>query len=135
MLEREGTGSGTSADVPSHCAHIPTPDTPTPTPTPTPTLTPTPTPTPTPGGLKFTDPGPQSCTFNRPCTVQLPTTGAKPPVRYAATGLPRGLALDAASGRITGKPWGSGAFQVTATASDATGATAGTTFTLTLSWF
>lgn len=57
------------------------------------------------------------------------------PVRYAATGLPRGLALDAASGRITGKPWGSGAFQVTATASDATGATAGTTFTLTLSWF
>ncbi|MFD3472473.1 putative Ig domain-containing protein [Streptomyces sp. NPDC058682] len=101
----------------------------------TPTPTPTPTPAPTPGGLKFTDPGPQACTFNRPCTVQLTTTGAKPPVRYAATGLPWGLTLDSASGRITGKPWGSGAFQVTATASDATGATAGTTFTLTLSWF
>ncbi|WP_327738658.1 putative Ig domain-containing protein [Streptomyces nojiriensis] len=97
--------------------------------------TPTPTPTPTPGGLKFTDPGPQTCKFNQPCTVQLTTTGAKPPVRYAATGLPWGLALDSASGRITGRPWGSGAFQVTATASDATGATAGTTFTLTLSWF
>lgn len=41
----------------------------------------------------------------------------------------------AASGRITGKPRGSGAFQVTAAASDATGATAGTTFTLTLGWF
>ncbi|MFF4261647.1 putative Ig domain-containing protein [Streptomyces virginiae] len=107
----------------------------TPTPTSTPTSTPTPTPTPTPGGLKFTDPGPQTCTFNRPCTVQLATTGARPPVRYAVTGLPWGLTLDSASGRITGKPWGSGAFPVTATASDATGATAGTTFTLTLNWF
>ncbi|MER6257932.1 putative Ig domain-containing protein, partial [Streptomyces sp. NPDC001584] len=93
------------------------------------------TPTPTPGGLKFTDPGPQTCKFNQSCTVQLATTGAKPPVRYAATGLPWGLTLDSASGRITGKPWGSGVFQVTATASDATGATAGTTFTLTLNWF
>ncbi|WP_051781596.1 MULTISPECIES: putative Ig domain-containing protein [unclassified Streptomyces] len=109
--------------------------TPTPTPSPTPTPTATPTPTPTPGGLQFTDLGPQTCTFNRSCTIQLTTTGAKPPVRYAVTGLPWGLTLDSTSGRITGKPWGSGAFQVTATASDATGATAGTTFTLTLNWF
>ncbi|MEJ8641388.1 putative Ig domain-containing protein [Streptomyces sp. MS1.HAVA.3] len=57
------------------------------------------------------------------------------PVRYAVSGLPWGLTLDSTSGRISGKPWGSGTVQVTATATDATGASAGTTFALTLTWF
>ncbi|MER5934882.1 Ig domain-containing protein [Streptomyces sp. NPDC002054] len=97
--------------------------------------TPTPTPTPTPGDLKLTHPGPQTCIFNQTCTIRLTATGGKPPVRYAATGLPWGLSIDAATGRITGKPWGSGTLQITATATDSTGAAATVTFPLTLNWF
>ncbi|MBT2480687.1 putative Ig domain-containing protein, partial [Streptomyces sp. ISL-94] len=97
--------------------------------------TPTPTPTPTPGDLRLANPGPQTCKFNQTCTIQLTTTGGKQPVRYAASGLPWGLSLDAASGRITGKPWSSGTVQVTATATDSAGATAGTSFALTVNWF
>ncbi|WP_275435606.1 putative Ig domain-containing protein [Streptomyces sp. ICC4] len=61
----------------------------------------------------------------------------KPPVRYAATGLPWGLTLDANTGRITGKPWSSGTVQITATATatDSTGTTAATAFPLTINWF
>ncbi|KOV23311.1 acid phosphatase, partial [Streptomyces sp. XY413] len=88
-----------------------------------------------PGDLRLADPGPQTCTFNQPCTVQLTATGGKPPVRYAATGLPWGLTLDGVSGRITGRPWGSGTTRITATVTDSTGATAGAAFALTLNWF
>ncbi|MEU9374165.1 putative Ig domain-containing protein [Streptomyces sp. NPDC048255] len=92
------------------------------------------TPPPT-GDLKLANPGPQTCKFNQNCTIQLTATGGKPPLRYAASGLPWGLTLDAATGRISGKPWGSGTVQITATATDATGASTSTTFPLTLNWF
>ncbi|KJY40443.1 acid phosphatase, partial [Streptomyces sp. NRRL S-444] len=69
------------------------------------------------------------------CTIRLTATGGKPPVRFTAAGLPFGLALDAASGRIAGKPWGSGTVQVTVTATDSGGATASAAFPLTLTWF
>ncbi|MFD3330396.1 putative Ig domain-containing protein, partial [Streptomyces sp. NPDC058701] len=81
------------------------------------------------------DPGPRTCTFNQTCTIQLTTTGAKPPVRYTATGLPWGLTLDPTTGRITGKPWATGTLRITATATDTTPTTATTTFPLTLNWF
>ncbi|WP_328972237.1 putative Ig domain-containing protein [Streptomyces sp. NBC_00239] len=91
------------------------------------------TPPPT-GDLKIANPGPQACKFNQSCTIQLTATGGKPPLRYAATGLPWGLTVDAATGRISGKPWATGTVQITATATDATGATATTAFPLTLTW-
>lgn len=97
--------------------------------------TPTPTPTPTPGGLQLANPGPQTCRFNQSCTVQLSSTGGKAPVRYAATGLPFGLAVDAGTGRITGKPWATGTAQVTATATDSAGTTVTAAFPLTVNWF
>ncbi|MFD8984738.1 alkaline phosphatase family protein [Streptomyces sp. NPDC059564] len=97
--------------------------------------TPTPTPTPTPGDLKLVNPGPQTCKFNQTCTIQLTTTGGRAPVRYTATGLPFGLTLDAATGRITGKPWATGTVQITATATDSAATAATTTFPLTLNWF
>jgi hypothetical protein len=87
------------------------------------------------GDLKITSPGPQTCKFNQTCTIQLTATGGTAPLKYTATGLPWGLSIDSATGRITGKPWGSGTLQITATATDSTGATAGTTFPLTLTWF
>ncbi|MCX5175595.1 putative Ig domain-containing protein [Streptomyces virginiae] len=81
------------------------------------------------------DPGPQTCKFNQSCTIQLSATGGRPPVRYAATGLPWGLTVDAGSGRISGKPWGSGTVQITATATDSTGTTVTAAFPLTVNWF
>ncbi|MFF3720839.1 hypothetical protein ACFYYM_00505 [Streptomyces erythrochromogenes] len=47
----------------------------------------------------------------------------------------RGPALDGSSGRITGRPWGSGTVRITATATDSTGATAGAAFPPTLTRF
>ncbi|MFE4635766.1 alkaline phosphatase family protein [Streptomyces sp. NPDC056773] len=128
------THAGNAANVPP-MTEVFTSTTPTPTPTSTSTPSPTPTPTPTSAELKLTNPGAQSCKFNQNCTIQLTTTGGKPPVRYTATGLPWGLTLDTNTGRITGKPWAIGTIQITATATDTTGATATTTFPLTLTWF
>ena len=51
------------------------------------------------------------------------------PTAYAATGLPAGLSLDGASGRITGTPAAAGTSVVTLTATNATGSAA-TTVTL-----
>ncbi|MEU3909631.1 alkaline phosphatase family protein [Streptomyces goshikiensis] len=95
----------------------------------------TPTPTPTPGDLKLADPGPQSCKFNQSCVIQLTATGGRPALHYAATGLPWGMSIDAATGRITGRPWATGTLQVTATATDSAGSTAGAAFPLTVNWF
>ncbi|MFJ3925964.1 alkaline phosphatase family protein [Streptomyces sp. NPDC090022] len=97
--------------------------------------TPTPTPSPTAGDLKVVNPGPQTCKFNQSCTIQITATGGRPPLRHTATGLPWGLTTDATTGRISGKPWGSGTLQITTTVTDSTGATATTTFPLTLTWF
>ncbi|WAU16406.1 putative Ig domain-containing protein [Streptomyces tubercidicus] len=85
--------------------------------------------------LTLTAPGPQTCRFGQGCTVQLTATGGKPPFTYRATGLPLGLTLDAAAGRITGRPWATGTFPVTVTATDAAEATATATFPLTVNWF
>ncbi|MFF5448052.1 alkaline phosphatase family protein [Streptomyces sp. NPDC012888] len=87
------------------------------------------------GDLKVVVPAGATCKFNQSCTVQITATGGKPPVRYTATGLPWGLTLDPATGRVTGKPWAVGTVQITATATDSTGASASATFPLTLTWF
>ncbi|ORT55769.1 alkaline phosphatase family protein [Streptomyces sp. CB03238] len=95
----------------------------------------TPPPPPPGGDLKVTDPGARTCAFNQSCTVQITATGGKAPLKYAATGLPFGLSIDAATGRITGKPWQVGTLRVTATVTDSTGASAAAAFPLTVNWF
>ncbi|WP_241518931.1 Ig domain-containing protein [Streptomyces sp. CB03238] len=95
----------------------------------------TPPPPPPGGDLKVTDPGARTCAFNQSCTVQITATGGKAPLKYAATGLPFGLSIDAATGRITGKPWQVGTLRVTATVTDSTGASATAAFPLTVNWF
>nr|WP_241746292.1 putative Ig domain-containing protein [Streptomyces lydicus] len=85
--------------------------------------------------IELTTPGPQTCRFGQGCSVQLTATGGKPPLTYHATGLPLGLTLDAASGRIGGRPWQTGTFPVTVTATDSSGTTATGDFPLTVNWF
>ncbi|WP_433859133.1 alkaline phosphatase family protein [Streptomyces kronopolitis] len=86
-------------------------------------------------GLTLATPGPQTCRFLQECTVNLTATGGTPPLTYRATGLPLGLSADAGGGRIGGRPWQTGGFPVTATVTDARGATATVTFPLTVNWF
>ncbi|MEU9374174.1 alkaline phosphatase family protein [Streptomyces sp. NPDC048255] len=90
---------------------------------------------PPPGGLAVVNPGAQTCKFNQSCTIQVTATGGTAPLRWTATGLPWGLAMDASTGRISGKPWGSGTLQITASVTDTAGKSASTTFPLTLNWF
>ncbi|MEC4019935.1 alkaline phosphatase family protein [Streptomyces sp. H27-D2] len=87
------------------------------------------------GVLSVANPGPQSCKFNQTCAVQITAAGGTPPRKYSAAGLPFGLAIDATTGRITGKTWQTGTFQITATATDSAQASASTTFPLTVNWF
>lgn len=87
------------------------------------------------GDLSMADPGAQTCKFNQSCTVQLTATGGTAPLKYSAWGLPFGLSIDTATGRITGKPWQTGTRQITATVTDSTGTSANTTFPLTVNWF
>ncbi|MGW0389943.1 alkaline phosphatase family protein [Streptomyces sp. NPDC003042] len=90
---------------------------------------------PPPGGPTVVNPGAQTCKFNQSCTIQVTASGGAAPLRWAATGLPWGLTMDASTGRISGKPWGSGTLQITASVTDAAGKSASTTFPLTLNWF
>ncbi|QTZ95150.1 alkaline phosphatase family protein [Streptomyces auratus] len=87
------------------------------------------------GGLELATPGPQTCRFAQECGVKLTATGGRTPLTYRVTGLPFGLSADAGGGRIGGRPWQTGTFPVTATVTDATGATATASFPLTVNWF
>ncbi len=63
---------------------------------------------------------------------QLTATGGTPPYSYGASGLPDGLSLSSSSGAITGTPTTAGQFSIAGSASDATGAKANTTLTVTI---
>jgi phosphatidylinositol-3-phosphatase len=91
--------------------------------------------TPPGGDLSVANPGVQTCKFNQAPTIQITASGGKAPLKYAASGLPFGLSIDASTGRISGKPWQVGTRQITATATDSAGVSAGTTFPLTVNWF
>src|SRR5579862_5177275 len=58
-----------------------------------------------------------------PFLYTIPATGDRP-IAFAATGLPAGLTLDAATGRITGSISGAGRYHVTLRAQNASGSDA-----------
>ncbi|MFI6602440.1 alkaline phosphatase family protein [Nonomuraea sp. NPDC050536] len=72
-------------------------------------------------------PGDQSGTTGKVVSLQLGATGGATPYTWSATGLPAGLSISG-SGLISGTPTATGTSSVTATARDASGATASATF-------
>jgi hypothetical protein len=78
-------------------------------------------------------PASQSWMTGRPVALALSATSAqRAAITWSDTGLPAGLALDPATGRITGTPTAAGRSTVTVTAVDAGGATASAAFTVTV---
>lgn len=84
------------------------------------------------GPLVLNDPGSQASTVNRPATRSLTSTGGTAPTTWSATGLPPGLTLNPTSGLVSGTATATGTYSVTATVTDARGATANRTFTWTV---
>ncbi|MBO0836107.1 MAG: putative Ig domain-containing protein [Actinobacteria bacterium] len=72
-------------------------------------------------------------TVGQAYTAGLAVAGGVPPWSWGAIGLPAGLALDPATGIITGIPASDGSFPITITVADATGAAAVATFDLDIS--
>jgi hypothetical protein len=65
-------------------------------------------------------------------SATLTTSGGTPPVAWSATGLPPGLAINGATGAISGTPTAAGVFNIAVTARDSTNATAVQNYTVTI---
>ncbi len=78
---------------------------------------------------RIANPGPQRSTAQASVSLQLKGGDARGErLGYGAAGLPPGLSLNAATGRIAGKPRRTGTFTVTVTARDVQGSSANVTF-------
>ncbi|HEY1640953.1 MAG TPA: phospholipase D-like domain-containing protein [Streptosporangiaceae bacterium] len=86
------------------------------------------------GSVTVTSPGNQAGTVGTAASLQISasdTDGGT--LSYAATGLPAGLSISSATGKITGTPATAGTYAVTVTATDATGPAGSAGFTWTIS--
>jgi hypothetical protein len=79
--------------------------------------------------VRLANPGAQRATVHTSVSLRLHATAASGAgATYAAAGLPPGLKIDAATGRITGRPTRAGRYTVHASARDSQSRTAGTAF-------
>ncbi|WP_413804045.1 M4 family metallopeptidase [Streptomyces iranensis] len=81
-------------------------------------------------GVTVTPPGDQASVVNQATSLQITATSSNPgALSYAATGLPAGLAIDSASGLVSGTPTTVGSSSVTVTVTDSAGKTGTASFT------
>jgi phosphatidylinositol-3-phosphatase len=80
--------------------------------------------------VTVTNPGAQATTVGTPASLQIAATDSASgqTLTYGATGLPAGLAVNSATGLISGTPTRNGTFTVTVRATDTTGASGSATF-------
>ena len=84
-------------------------------------------------GVAVTNPGNQAATVGSPTSLQIQATDADGgTLSYQATGLPVGVSINQSSGLISGTPTSPGVSDVTVMATDATGPSADTMFTWTV---
>ncbi|GAA2790343.1 hypothetical protein GCM10010441_14400 [Kitasatospora paracochleata] len=83
--------------------------------------------------VTVTNPGSQSGTVGTAASLQIQASDSASgqTLTYAATGLPAGLAINSATGLISGTPTAASTSSVTVTATDTTGAAGSTSFTWT----
>ncbi|MBS2553532.1 putative Ig domain-containing protein [Catenulispora sp. NL8] len=84
--------------------------------------------------IAVSNPGNQTGTVGTAASVQIAASdsAAGQTLTYSATGLPAGLAVNSATGAISGTPTTAGTDSVTVTATDGTGATGSTSFSWTV---
>jgi Zn-dependent metalloprotease len=84
--------------------------------------------------VTVTNPGSRSGTVGTATSLQVSASDSASgqTLTYSATGLPPGLAINAASGLISGTPTTAGTYSTTVTATDTTGASGSATFTWTI---
>ncbi|WP_228555091.1 phospholipase D-like domain-containing protein [Catenulispora pinisilvae] len=84
--------------------------------------------------IAVSNPGNQTGTVGTAASVQIAASdsAAGQTLTYSATGLPAGLAVNSATGAISGTPTTAGTDAVTVTATDGTGATGSTSFSWTV---
>jgi hypothetical protein len=85
--------------------------------------------------VTVTNPGNQTGTVGTGVSLQIHATDSAPgqTLTYSSTGLPTGLSMSSTSGLINGTPTAAGAYSVTVTAKDSTGASGSAAFTWTIS--
>jgi O-glycosyl hydrolase len=85
--------------------------------------------------VTVTNPGAQTSTSGTAASLQVHASdsAAGQTLAYSAAGLPAGLSISSSSGLISGAPTTAGAYSVTVTAADTSGASGSATFTWTVS--
>ncbi|GGO89394.1 alkaline phosphatase family protein [Wenjunlia tyrosinilytica] len=84
-------------------------------------------------GVSVANPGNQSGRIGTAVSLRLSASGGTAPYTWSASGLPTGLSIGTTNGLVSGTPTTNGTFTPSVTAKDASGATASTSFTWTVS--